>query len=149
MATVLFACTHNAGRSQIAAALFERAAQGRHRALSAGTQPAARPHPEVVEALREVGIDIADRTPRLLDQQLAGQADVLVTMGCGERCPHVPGAQRIEWELPDPRGRPLEEVRALRERIEGLVQELLEQLDREGSRAGAGAPGRAGPAAAP
>jgi arsenate reductase len=133
VATVLFACTHNAGRSQIAAALFERAAQGRHRALSAGTDPAQHPHPEVVAVLAEVGIDIADRRPQLLDQRLASAAEVLVTMGCGERCPHVPGARRIEWDLPDPKGRPLAEVRALREEIDRLVRGLLEELERESS----------------
>ena len=128
MATALFVCLHNAGRSQMSAALFERAAAGRHRALSAGTTPAARVHPEVVEVMREVGIDVADRVPRLLTRELAEQADVVVTMGCGDECPYVPGKRYVDWDLQDPKGRPLDEVRATRDeigrRVEGLVAEL-------------------------
>jgi arsenate reductase (thioredoxin) len=128
MTSVLFVCLHNAGRSQMSAALFEREAAGRHRALSAGTTPAERVHPEVVEVMRELDIDLADRTPRLLTRELAEQADVVVTMGCGDECPYIPGKRYIDWDLPDPKGRPLDEVRATRddiaERMRGLVAEL-------------------------
>ena len=129
MATALFVCLHNAGRSQMSAALFERAAGGRHRALSAGTTPGDRVHPEVVEVMREAGIDIADRVPRKLTRELAEQADVVVTMGCGDECPYIPGKRYIDWDLPDPKGRPLEEVRHTREEIERRVEGLLVELD--------------------
>lgn len=104
MATVLFVCLHNAGRSQMSQAFFERAARGRHQALSAGTQPAARVHTEVVAVMRELGIDLADRTPQRLTRELAEQADVVVTMGCGDECPYIPGRRYIDWDLPDPSG---------------------------------------------
>jgi arsenate reductase (thioredoxin) len=130
MATVLFVCLHNAGRSQMSRALFERAAGGRHRALSAGTTPADRVHPEVVEVMAELGIDVSGRTPRLLTRDLAEQADVVVTMGCGDECPYIPGKRYLDWELEDPKGRPLEEVRATRDEIERRVAELLAELDR-------------------
>ncbi len=91
MSTVLFVCLHNAGRSQISQALFEQAAAGRHHAMSAGTTPGERVHPEVVEVMRELGIDLADRTPQLLTRELADQADVVITMGCGDQCPYIPG----------------------------------------------------------
>src|ERR1700745_2814607 len=117
MATALFVCLHNAGRSQMSAALFERAAGGRHRALSAGTTPAERVHPEVVAVMGEIGIDIADRVPQLLTRELAEQADVVVTMGCGDECPYIPGRRYVDWDLPDPKGRPVEEVRATRDGI--------------------------------
>ena len=129
MATALFVCLHNAGRSQMSAALFEREAHGRHLALSAGTTPADRLHPEVVEVMREIGIDLADRTPRPLTDDVAGEADVIVTMGCGDRCPYVPGKRYIDWDLPDPSGRPLEEVRAIRDEIAARVGGLIEMLD--------------------
>jgi arsenate reductase len=129
MATVLFVCLQNAGRSQIGAALFERAARGRHRALSAGTTPAQRVHPEVVEAMRELGIDISDRVPQALTVELARQADVVVTMGCGDACPYIPGKRYVDLDLADPAGRPLGEVRATRDQIAGRVRELLRQLD--------------------
>jgi protein-tyrosine-phosphatase len=131
MATVLFVCLHNAGRSQISAALFERAAGGRHRALSAGTTPGERIHPEVVEVMREPGfaIDLADRKPQLLTPELATDADVVVTMGCGDECPFIPGKRYLDWDLPDPKGRPLEEVRALRDDIARRVEELVAELD--------------------
>jgi arsenate reductase (thioredoxin) len=129
MATALFVCLHNAGRSQMSAALFEREAHGRHRALSAGTTPADRVHPEVVEVMREIGIDLADRTPRLLTDALAGEADVIVTMGCGDSCPFIPGKRYIDWDLPDPRGRPLAEVRAIRDEIAVRVSGLIEVLE--------------------
>ena len=130
MASALFVCVHNAGRSQMSAALFDRAAAGRHRALSAGTRPAARVHPEVVEVMRELGIDLDERTPQLLTSELAAQADVVVTMGCGDDCPYIPGKRYLDWELEDPKGRPLEEVRATRDEIAGRVEQLVEQLDR-------------------
>lgn len=122
---VLFVCLHNAGRSQMAAALFERAAQGRHRALSAGTTPADRVHPEVVEVMAELGIDLSDRTPQRLTRELAEQADVVVTMGCDDECPYIPGKRYVDWELDDPKGRPLDEVRATRDEIARRIDELL------------------------
>jgi arsenate reductase len=128
MATVLFVCRQNAGRSQMSQALFERAAHGRHVALSAGTTPAAHVHPEVVEAMRELGIDLSGRTPRSLTRELAEQADVVVTMGCGDECPYIPGKRYIDWDLADPAGRALDEVRAIRDDIERRVSELLGEL---------------------
>jgi arsenate reductase len=128
VARVLFVCLHNAGRSQMSQALFERAAAGRHEAMSAGTTPGERVHPEVVTAMRELGIDLADRTPRRLDRELAEWADVVVTMGCGDECPYIPGKRYIDWDLPDPAGRPIEEVRATRDEIAGRVERLLDEL---------------------
>jgi protein-tyrosine-phosphatase len=128
MATALFVCLHNAGRSQMSAALFERAAQGRHRALSAGTTPADRVHPEVVEVMRELGVDLTNRIPRRLDVELAQQADVVVTMGCGDECPYIPGKRYVDWDLEDPKGRPLDEVRATRDEIARRVDALLDEL---------------------
>ena len=130
MATALFVCLHNAGRSQMSQALFERAADGRHRALSAGTTPAERVHPEVVTVMDEVGIDLAGRTPQRITRELAEQADVVVTMGCGDECPYIPGKRYLDWELEDPKGRPLAEVRATRDEIERRVGELVAELDR-------------------
>jgi arsenate reductase len=130
MATVLFVCLHNAGRSQMSRALFERAAGERHRALSAGTTPADRVHPEVVEVMAELGIDVSGRTPRLLTRDLAEQADVVVTMGCGDECPYIPGKRYLDWDLPDPKGRTVEEVRATRDEIERRVEALVAELDR-------------------
>jgi protein-tyrosine-phosphatase len=129
MAHVLFVCLHNAGRSQMSQALFERAAGGRHTAASAGTTPAERVHPEVVEVMRELGIDLADHRPQLLTRELAGRADVVVTMGCGDECPFIPGKRYLDWELEDPKGRPVEEVRATRDEIARRVEELLADLD--------------------
>jgi len=129
MAHVLFVCLHNAGRSQMSQALFEQAADGRHTAASAGTTPADRVHPEVIEAMGEIGIDLADRRPQLLTRELAQRADVVVTMGCGDECPYIPGKRYIEWDLPDPAGRPLDEVRATRDEINRRVLELVSQLD--------------------
>jgi arsenate reductase len=128
MATALFVCLHNAGRSQMSAALFERAAQGRHRALSSGTTPAERVHPEVAEVMRELDIDLADRTPKLLTRELAEQADVIVTMGCGDECPFIPGKRYVDWELEDPKGRPIDEVRATRDDIAARVELLAAEL---------------------
>ena len=145
MEHVLFVCTHNAGRSQIAQALFEQAADGRHAAASAGTAPADRVHPEVLAVMRELGIDLADRKPQPLTPQLAEQADVVVTMGCGDQCPFIPGKRYIDWELDDPKGRPVKEVRAIRDEIARRVAQLLaestpEKLHRprRGNRASAG-----------
>lgn len=129
MATVLFVCLHNAGRSQMSQALFERAADGTHTALSAGTTPAEHIHPEVVEVMRELDIELSDRTPQLLTRRLAERADVVVTMGCGDQCPYLPGKHYIDWDLPDPKGRPRAEVRAVRNEIEGRVSELLATLE--------------------
>ena len=129
MATVLFVCLHNAGRSQISRALFERAAAGRHRADSAGTEPAERVHPEVVEVMREQGIDLSHQAPRALTHEQAEWADVVVTMGCGDACPYIPGKRYLDWDLPDPSGRPLQEVRALREEIAARVDSLIRDLD--------------------
>ena len=134
MANVLFICLQNAGRSQMSAALFAQAAAGRHGALSAGTTPTERVHPEVVEVMRELGIDLADRTPRLLTRGLAEQADIVVTMGCGDACPYIPGKRYIDWELPDPSGRPLSEVRATRDEIARRVRALLQEIDRSAGR---------------
>jgi arsenate reductase (thioredoxin) len=129
MATALFVCLHNAGRSQMSEALFERAAEGRHRALSAGTTPGDRVHPEVVEVMRELGIDLADRTPKALTTELAEQADLVVTMGCGDECPYIPGKRYLDWDLEDPKGRPVDEVRATRDEIDRRVRELVGELD--------------------
>ena len=129
MATALFACLHNAGRSQISAALFERAAGGRHRALSAGTTPADRVHQEVVEVMHEVGVDLSDRKPQLLTRELAEQADVVVTMGCGDECPYIPGKRYLDWDLQDPKGKPVDDVRRLRDEIGRRIDDLLHELD--------------------
>ncbi|HEY1524038.1 MAG TPA: arsenate reductase ArsC [Solirubrobacteraceae bacterium] len=129
MSTVLFVCRQNAGRSQMSQALFEDAAQGRHQVLSAGTTPAERVHPEVVEAMDELGLDLSDRRPQLLTRQLAEQADLVITMGCGDQCPVIPGRQYLDWELPDPAGQPLEEVRLIRDQIRRRIRDLVNQLD--------------------
>jgi arsenate reductase (thioredoxin) len=126
MASVLFVCLHNAGRSQMSQALFERAAAGRHTARSAGTTPAEHVHPEVVEVMRELDIDLASRVPQLLTYELAEHADIVVTMGCGDACPYIPGKRYIDWDLPDPKGSPLDEVRATRDEIARRVRELLD-----------------------
>ena len=132
MAHVLFVCLHNAGRSQMSQALFERAAEARHTAASAGTQPGDRVHPEVVEAMRELGIDLADRAPHGLTRDLAEQADVVVTMGCGDECPFIPGKRYVDWDLQDPAGLPLDEVRAIRDEIARRVNELVIELNEQG-----------------
>jgi arsenate reductase len=128
MATVLFVCLHNAGRSQMSQALFERAAAGQHTALSAGTTPAEHVHPEVIQVMRELDIDLSDRRPQPLTRELAVQADVVVTMGCGDQCPYIPGKRYIDWDLPDPKGRPIAEVRATRDEIARRVSDLLAEL---------------------
>ena len=129
MARALFVCLHNAGRSQMSEALFTRAAAGHHEARSAGTTPGVRVHPEVMEAMGELGIDLATRLPRKLTQEDAEWADVVVTMGCGDECPYIPGKRYLDWDLPDPKGRPLEEVRRTRDEIERRVRELIDELD--------------------
>ena len=111
-------------------ALFERAASGRHTADSAGTSPAERIHPEVVEVMREEGIDVSNRRPKKLEREAAEAADVVVTMGCGDECPYIPGKRYIDWVLDDPAGRPVEEVRATRDDIDRRVAALIEDLDR-------------------
>jgi arsenate reductase (thioredoxin) len=131
---VLFVCLHNAGRSQMSQALFDRAAAGRHQTRSAGTTPAEAVHPAVLAVMNEIGIDLSTRTPQLLTRELAEWADVVVTMGCGDQCPFVPGARYIDWELPDPAGRPTEEVRDTRDEIDRRVQRLLAELDTATSR---------------
>lgn len=126
MKKVIFACVHNAGRSQMAAAFFNRFADpGLAQALSAGTQPAARVHPEVVEVMKEAGIDLSAAQPQKLTEALAGDAALLVTMGCGDECPYVPGLRRDDWPLPDPKGQSLERVRATRDEIRRRVLALL------------------------
>lgn len=126
--TVLFACVHNAGRSQMAAALFDALADPeRAVAISAGTEPAERPHPEVVDIMAELDIDLSGARPRKLTDELAASADLLITMGCGEACPVVPGLETRDWELPDPKGLAPEDVRKIRERIRARVRELVEE----------------------
>ena len=131
MSNVLFVCIQNAGRSQMAQALFARAAGGRHEARSAGSRPAERVHPPVVEALREIGIDVAANVPKALDQDDVRWADLVVTMGCGDECPYIPGTRYIDWELDDPAGRPLDEVRGVRDEIGRRVEALVAELDAE------------------
>jgi protein-tyrosine-phosphatase len=133
MARALFVCLHNAGRSQMSAALFEREAAGRHQADSAGTTPGERVHAEVVEVMRELGIDLAARVPKLLTPEAAERADVVVTMGCGDSCPYIPGKRYIDWQLEDPKGQPIEAVRRTRDTIAERVRALVEELDRQGS----------------
>lgn len=128
MKTVVFACVHNAGRSQMAAAFFNQLADpAQARAVSAGTAPGERVHPEVVTAMRESGIDLSSARPRQLTAELARTADALVTMGCGDACPVVPGLVPDDWPLPDPRGKPLAEVRGIRDETRARVLALLEQ----------------------
>ena len=130
MSTVLFVCRQNAGRSQMSQALFERATAGRHHALSAGTTPAAHVHPEVVEVMEELGIDLRGRTPVLLTQDLAARADVVVTMGCGDECPFYPGKRYEDWVLDDPAGMSIEAVRPIRDEIRQRVEQLIQEMAR-------------------
>jgi len=124
--TVLFACIHNAGRSQMAAAWFNALSdQSKARAISAGTEPGTRVHPEVVTAMREVGIELEGIAPRKLTDDLAATASILVTMGCGEACPVVPGLRRMDWLLEDPKGKPVERVREIRDEVRDRVAALL------------------------
>jgi arsenate reductase len=126
--TVLFVCVHNAGRSQMAAALLERMAGDRVRVLSAGTHPAEQVHPGVVEVMRERGVDLSAARPRHLEDDAVREADVVVTMGCGDECPFYPGKRYEDWDLPDPTGRPVEEVREIRDEIERRVRDLAASL---------------------
>jgi arsenate reductase len=128
MGRVLFVCLHNAGRSQISEALFERAAAGHHEARSAGTEPGERVHPEVVEAMNELGIDLVARVPHKLTPADAEWADVVVTMGCGDECPYIPGKRYLDWELEDPAGKPIDAVRPIVDDIDGRVRTLLAEL---------------------
>lgn len=137
MQTVIFACIHNAGRSQMAAAFFNQLADRKLAvAISAGTEPAARVHPEVVEALAEVGIALVGVQPRKLTDELAAGATLLVTMGCGEQCPHVPGLQHEDWPLADPKGQAMAAVRAIREEVRQRVMDLLNKRGWRGAPTG-------------
>jgi arsenate reductase len=130
--TVIFACVHNAGRSQMAAAFFNRLADpAKARAVSAGTTPGERVHPEVVAAMQEEGIDLSGARPQKLTTELAAGAQLLITMGCGDECPYVPGVRRDDWPLDDPKGQPVERVRAIRDDIRARVEALV---GREGVR---------------
>ncbi len=131
MAHVLFVCLHNAGRSQMSRALFDRAAGGRHTADSAGSiaDPGGSVHPPVIEVMNEIGIDLSGRRPQPLTDDLAQRADVVVTMGCGDSCPFIPGKRYIDWDLEDPKGQGVESVRATRIEIERRVKSLLADLD--------------------
>jgi arsenate reductase len=131
MSHVLFVCIQNAGRSQIAQAFFGRAAP-EHEARSAGSRPEAHVHPGVVDVMREVGIDLADRQPHKLDQEDMQWADRVVTMGCGDECPYIPGKRYVDWELDDPSGRPAEEVRRIRDDIARRVDALVAELEAPG-----------------
>ena len=125
---VLFVCVHNAGRSQMAAAWLERLAEGRVRVRSAGTDPADRVNPSVVEAMRDVGIDIAAERPKPLEDTVVREADVVVTMGCGDECPYYPGKRYEDWDLEDPSGKSVQDVRPIRDEIERRVRALLDDL---------------------
>ena len=126
MLTVIFACVHNARRSQMAAAFFNQLADPQKAtAISAGTEPASRIHPEVLSVMKEVGIDLSEAKPRKMTEELARGAQLLVTMGCGDKCPYVPGLRRDDWPLQDPKSLPLEQVRAIRDEIKGRVETLL------------------------
>ena len=128
MSHVLFVCIQNAGRSQMAQALFDRAAGGRHQARSAGSRPARRVHPEVVDVMRELDIHVAGNVPHALDRADMEWADVVVTMGCGDECPYIPGKRYIDWELTDPAGQPVEVVRSVRDDIDARVRTLVDEL---------------------
>ena len=131
MAHVLFVCLHNAGRSQMSQALFDQAADGRHGSESAGTDadPEGRLHPQVIAVMDELGIDLSARKPQKLTNELAQRADVVVTMGCGDSCPYIPGKRYIDWDLPDPKGQPVATVRATRDEIRTRAEQLLTELD--------------------
>ena len=127
MIRVIFACVHNAGRSQMAAAFFNHLADHtKAEAISAGTEPGPRVHPEVLAAMQETGINLSHAQPQKLTDNLARQAQLLITMGCGDKCPYVPGLRRDDWPLRDPKGQPMEEVRKIRDEIRARVQTLLE-----------------------
>lgn len=125
---VLFLCVHNAGRSQMAAALLERESSGRVIVYSAGSTPGEKLNPAVVTAMEEIGIDISSRRPKALTEEMGHRADVIVTMGCGDSCPVYPGKRYVDWDLPDPAGKPLEEVRPIRDEIGSRVKALVTDL---------------------
>ena len=126
MQKIIFACIHNAGRSQMAAAFFNHLADPQKaEAISAGTEPGLRVHPEVLAAMQEIGIDLSEAKPKKLTEELAREAQLLITMGCGDKCPYVPGLRRDDWPLTDPKGKPMDEVRAIRDEIKQRVQSLL------------------------
>jgi len=126
MLKVIFACVHNAGRSQMAAAFFNQlAAPEKAEAISAGTEPGERVHPEVQAVMQEIGIDLSHAKPQKLTDELASHAQLLITMGCGDKCPYVPGLRRDDWPLRDPKGQPMQEVRLIRDDIKARVQQLL------------------------
>ena len=128
MLRVIFACVHNAGRSQMAAAFFNKLADpNKAHALSAGTEPGQRVHPEVQAVMQEIGIDLSHAKPQKLTEELAKDAQLLITMGCGDKCPYVPGLRRDDWPLRDPKGLPAEEVREIRDEVKNRVQNLLRQ----------------------
>ncbi len=128
MREVLFVCVHNAGRSQMAAGLLDHYAQGRVRVRSAGSTPAAEVNPAVVQAMAEMGIDISKELPKGLEDDAVRDADVVITMGCGDACPVYPGKRYLDWELPDPAGKSVDEVRPIRDDIDRRVQSLLDEL---------------------
>ncbi len=134
MSKVLFVCLHNAGRSQMSQVLFERTADGHHEARSAGTEPADRVHLNVVAVMKEQGFDLGRAVPKRLTDELAEWADVVVTMGCGDACPVIPGKRYIDWDLRDPQNLPIDEVRSIRDDIQGRVVNLVKDLDRAGIR---------------
>jgi arsenate reductase len=130
MHKVIFACVHNAGRSQMAAAFFNKLADPQKaEAVSAGTEPGLRVHPEVLSVMQEIGIDLSDAKPQKLTEELACEAQLLVTMGCGDKCPYVPGLRRDDWPLQDPKGLPIERVRAIRDDIKKRVEALLQSQE--------------------
>jgi arsenate reductase (thioredoxin) len=129
MSRVLFVCLHNAGRSQMSEAFFEHLAGSRHQARSAGTEPADRIHTNVVAVMREEGIDLSARVPQRLTNELAQWADIVITMGCGDACPVIPGKKYIDWDLSDPKDLPIAEVRAIRDDIESRITALVKDLD--------------------
>ena len=129
MSRALFVCLHNAGRSQMSQALFNQAAAGRHEGRSAGSTPGDRVHPEVVVVMDELGLDLRGETPKLLTREMAEWADVVVTMGCGDACPYIPGKRYLDWELADPKGQSIDAVRATRDEIAARIQALVAELD--------------------
>lgn len=129
MSRVLFVCVHNAGRSQMSQALFNRAAAGQHEARSAGSEPADRVHAEVIAVMDELGIDVRSETPKLLTREMAEWPDVVVTMGCGDACPYLPGKRYLDWELEDPKGQSLDAVRSTRDEIARRVRGLIDELN--------------------
>ena len=129
MSRALFVCLHNAGRSQMSQALFNQAAAGRHEGRSAGSTPGDRVHPEVVVVMDELGLDLRSETPKLLTREMAEWADVVVTMGCGDACPYIPGKRYLDWDLADPKGQSIDAVRATRDEIAARIQALVAELD--------------------